>query len=80
MPELDKSILNQILSENVGSKDTIRDAKARLNALLDAAVNGLVIIDEKENIELFNNAAQLMFYILAKKLWVKKLSCSCPPF
>lgn len=36
----------------------IEDANAKLSALLDAAVDALIIIDGKGNIELFNKAAQ----------------------
>jgi two-component system sensor kinase FixL len=61
MPKPDKSILNQMLSDNANEQGTIKDANERLIALLDAAVDALVIIDGKGNIELFNRAAQKMF-------------------
>ncbi|MFT6989401.1 MAG: two-component system sensor kinase FixL [Paraglaciecola sp.] len=81
MPELDKSILNQILTENVGCEDTIKDANARLNALLDAAVDGLIIIDKKGNIELFNNAAQKMFLYTSQEVLGKNIKMLMPtPF
>jgi two-component system sensor kinase FixL len=81
MPEPDKSILNQMLSENTGSKKTIKDANARLIALLDAAVDGLVIIDGKGNIELFNNAAQKMFLYSSQDVLGKNIKMLMPtPF
>jgi two-component system sensor kinase FixL len=38
-----------------------QDANAKLSALLDAAVDAIIIIDHKGNIELFNAAAEGMF-------------------
>jgi two-component system sensor kinase FixL len=61
MLEPDKSILNHVLSDKNSGQGTIKDANERLIALLDAAVDALVIIDAKGNIELFNHAAQIMF-------------------
>ena len=50
------------------SKRTIQDANETLNALLDAAVDGLVVIDEKGRVELFNSAAQKMFMYSSKEV------------
>jgi two-component system sensor kinase FixL len=50
-------IKNQINSVDQDSKD----ASAKLNALLNAAVDAIIIIDHKGTIELFNAAAQRMF-------------------
>ena len=81
MPEPNKSILKQILSENTGGKEPIKDANARLIALLDAAVDGLVIIDGKGNIELFNNAAQKMFLYSNQDVLGKNIKMLMPtPF
>jgi two-component system sensor kinase FixL len=69
MSQLDNSILNKMLPSNSGCQETINDANARLNALLDAAVDGLIIIDEKGNIELFNSAAQKMFMYSSEQVF-----------
>ena len=81
MPEPDKSILNKMLLDNTGGQEIIKDANARLNALLDAAVDGLVIIDGKGNIELFNNAAQKMFLYTSHEVLGKNIKMLMPaPF
>jgi two-component system sensor kinase FixL len=68
MPEPDKSILNQLLPDKASGQGTIKDANERLIALLDAAVDALVIIDGKGNIELFNAAAQNMFLYTSQEV------------
>ena len=81
MPEPDKSILNQILVDKVSGQGTIKDANQRLIALLDAAVDALVIIDEKGNIELFNNAAKVMFGYNEQEVFGKNIKMLMPaPF
>ncbi|QHJ10260.1 Sensor protein FixL [Paraglaciecola mesophila] len=45
----------------LSSTQSAIDANAQLNALLDAAVDAMIIIDHKGAIELFNTAAQRMF-------------------
>ena len=77
----DKSILNQILADKASGQGTIKDANQRLIALLDAAVDALVIIDEKGNIELFNNAAQIMFGYSKQEVFGKNIKMLMPsPF
>jgi two-component system sensor kinase FixL len=39
----------------------VQDANAKLSALLDAAVDAIIIIDHRGNVELFNAAAESMF-------------------
>lgn len=49
------------------AQSDIHDAKAKLTALLDAAIDAIIIINHKGQIELFNAAAQRMFgYISAE--------------
>ena len=81
MPEPDKSILNPILVDKASGQGTIKDANQRLIALLDAAVDALVIIDEKGNIELFNNAAQVIFGYNEQEVFGKNIKMLMPaPF
>lgn len=59
----------------------IKDANERLIALLDAAVDALIIIDAKGNIELFNTAAQNMFLFTSQEILGKNIKLLMPnPF
>jgi two-component system sensor kinase FixL len=86
MPEPDKSLLdpisnpisNPIISDNINVQGTIQDANARLIAILDAAVDALVIIDGKGNIELFNAAAQKMFLYSKQDIFGKNVKLLMP--
>jgi two-component system sensor kinase FixL len=69
----DTSILNQMLPDKTRTQGTIKDANERLIALLDAAVDALVIIDGKGNIELFNAAAQTMFLYAKQEVFGKNI-------
>lgn len=51
--------MSEAESNTIGNKDI--DSNARLLALLNAAVDAFVIIDERGTIELFNHAAEMMF-------------------
>jgi two-component system sensor kinase FixL len=81
MLEPDKSILNQVLSDKTSGQGTIKDANERLIALLDAAVDALVIIDGKGNVELFNTAAQKMFGYTNQEVFGQNIKMLMPaPF
>jgi two-component system sensor kinase FixL len=81
MPNTNKPFLNKILLDNTGGQAPIKDANARLIALLDAAVDALIIIDGKGNIELFNAAAQRMFLYSSKEVLGKNIKLLMPtPF
>jgi two-component system sensor kinase FixL len=47
--------------ESVVNPESARDAQARLNAILEAAVDAIIVIDERGSIELFSAAAERMF-------------------
>lgn len=49
------------LTKKVMTPQANQDAKAKLTALLDAAVDGIIIIDHLGHIELFNSAAETLF-------------------
>jgi two-component system sensor kinase FixL len=77
----DESNFNQVLSNKPRGQGTIKDANQRLIALLDAAVDALVIIDGKGNIELFNSAAQKMFGYSKQEVFGKNIKMLMPePF
>jgi two-component system sensor kinase FixL len=78
MPEPQKLALNNILAENTGSKTSLKDANARLIALLNAAVDALIIIDKNGNIELFNSAAENMFLYTSKEVLGKNIKMLMP--
>ena len=81
MPKHDESNFNQVLSNKPPGQGTIKDANQRLIALLDAAVDALVIIDGKGNIELFNSAAQKMFGYSKREVFGKNIKMLMPdPF
>ncbi|WP_339720094.1 PAS domain S-box protein [uncultured Paraglaciecola sp.] len=81
MSEADNSNPGQILLNTIGCKETIKDANERLIALLNAAVDGLIIIDKKGNIELFNSAAQKMFMYSSQEVLGKNIKMLMPaPF
>ncbi|AGH45016.1 PAS/PAC sensor signal transduction histidine kinase [Paraglaciecola psychrophila 170] len=79
MLESDKSISNQVLSDKSSSQGTIKDANEKLIALLDAAVDALVIIDGKGNVELFNSAARKMFGYSQQDVFGKNIKMLMPP-
>ena len=78
MPEPDETILKQMLSYKAGNQETIEDANARLIALLDAAVDALIIIDGKGRIELFNSAAQKMFLYTSQEVLGENIKLLMP--
>jgi len=78
MSQSNKSGLKQILPDESASQESIIDANARLNALLDAAVDGLVIIDKHGHIELFNSAAQNMFMYTSEQILGKNIKLLMP--
>jgi len=81
MPKPDKSILKQVLPNKASVQGVIKDANERLIALLDAAVDALVIIDGKGNIELFNSAAQKMFGYTKPEVFGRNIKMLMPaPF
>lgn len=54
-------ILHALAAERAESGDQLRKHRARLQAILDTAADGIVTIDERGRIELFNPAAERMF-------------------
>jgi len=78
MSENNESLLKQQILNNGKEQAPIRDANARLIALLDAAVDALIIIDKKGNIELFNTAAQNMFLFSSEEVLGKNIKLLMP--
>ncbi|MEP1446851.1 MAG: ATP-binding protein [Paraglaciecola sp.] len=81
MSASDSTNLGRVLADKSERKETIDDANERLIALLDAAVDGLVIIDKTGKIELFNSAAQRMFLYSSQEVLGKNIKMLMPaPF
>ena len=78
MPKDDESNFFQMLSNKPPGQGTIKDANQRLIALLDAAVDALVVIDGKGNIEIFNSAAQKMFGYSKREVFGKNIKMLMP--
>lgn len=78
MPEPKKSLLEQSVVSEAEEHAPIKDANARLTALLDAAVDALIIIDGKGRIELFNAAAQKMFLYTNQEILGKNIKQLMP--
>mgnify|MGYP000045988442 CR=1 FL=1 len=78
MPKDDESNFFQMLSNKPSGQGTIKDANQRLIALLDAAVDALVVIDGKGNIEIFNSAAQKMFGYSKREVFGKNIKMLMP--
>ena len=81
MQQADDSNVNQAMSKGAKPQENIDDANAKLNALLNAAVDALIIIDQRGNIELFNTAAQKMFKYSSEEVLGQNVSILMPsPF
>lgn len=81
MPVSKESVIKNKMLENSEGQAPIKDANARLIALLDAAVDALIIIDGKGNVELFNTAAQNMFLYTSQEVLGKNIKMLMPtPF
>jgi two-component system sensor kinase FixL len=78
MPKTGKSILNRMLSDSDDNKKSNKDVNASLNALFDAVLDGLIIIDKKGNIQLFNSAAQKMFLYSNQEVLDKNIKLLMP--
>jgi PAS domain S-box-containing protein len=58
--------------------DALRTAAARWRAVIDAAVDGIVVIDSRGRIEAFNHAAERMFGYLEADVIGKNISMMMP--
>jgi len=60
------------------SESAVRDREERLRAILETAVEGIITIDERGNIESFNRASETILAIRPLKLSAKTSACSWP--
>ncbi len=60
------------------SAESSREAQARLNAILEAAVDAIIVIDERGRIELFGAAAERMFGWSADEVKGRNVSLIMP--
>ena len=66
--------------QTAGTRPSIADERARLteaefSALLDAAVDGILIMDADGQIEGFNASAERLFGFSRKKSWGEASTC-----
>ncbi|MBI3849961.1 MAG: PAS domain S-box protein [Verrucomicrobia bacterium] len=59
-------------------EQALRDSEARLRAVLDTAVDGIITIDERDTIESFNQAAEKLFGYRANEVIGQSLSLLMP--
>lgn len=77
MENPDKSFIQQYL-ESDSIVETNQDANAKLNALLNAAVDAIIIINHQGTIELFNAAAERMFGYKAESVHGQNIKILMP--
>jgi two-component system, LuxR family, sensor kinase FixL len=65
-------------NESVITRQNGLDADAKLNALLNAAVDAIVVIDHRGRLEVFNAAAELMFGYQAAEIIGKNVKVLMP--
>lgn len=77
MENPDKSFIQQYLKSD-SIVETNQDANAKLNALLNAAVDAIIIINHQGTIELFNAAAERMFGYKAESVHGQNIKILMP--
>ncbi|MFQ5570792.1 MAG: PAS domain S-box protein, partial [Rhodothermales bacterium] len=59
-PEYSLDIIEDI-TERKKAEDALQESEARMRAILDAAINAIITMDDQGRIESFNRAAEVMF-------------------
>ena len=66
------------ITERKQAENTIRERETRITAILETAVDGIVTINERGNIETFNPSAEKIFGYAAKDVLGKNVSLLMP--
>ncbi len=73
----------QALHTEIGEREraeaSVRDREARLRSIVETAVDGIVVTDDRGLIETFNPAAELMFGYAADEVLGRNVSLLMPP-
>ena len=70
---------NEDLETQVGARAAdLRDANARLQSIIDSAVDGIIVIDAKGKIEAFNPGAERLFGYPASEVIGRNVSMLMP--
>ncbi len=70
---------NAVLSAEIESRSALlRDTNARLGSIIDSAVDGIVVIDHRGNIEVFNRGAERIFGYAAAEVTGQNVSMLMP--
>ncbi|MGD9210654.1 MAG: PAS domain S-box protein [Desulfobacteraceae bacterium] len=72
------SHLNQYLEDSRMTSRKLAESEARMRAILEQAVDGIITIDTKGIIESFNPAAEKIFGYSAKEMIGKNVNCLMP--
>ena len=71
-------LLREEITERKGIVTALKDSEAQIRAIVENVVDGIVTIDEKGIIELFNPTAEKIFGYSAKEVIGKNISMLMP--
>ncbi len=72
--------VQQRTAELQDTNDLLRNSEARMRAIMDSALDAIVIIDEHGMVEMFNPAAEKMFGFSSKEMIGRSMATLLPPF